>query len=243
MLTSRTCSHTFWVLTTLHPLPFLLKKLYIILVIIFIISQVVCNYFLSVVILLSQSHLWQRFCTVCIHYYCNEIIIQFNYKIIMQTAHALGVPSTIDQKSYYNKPSLRIHFIHLHRQMIIVIVRIITKLPAYNNSISTIKCIITYSPPLIIAIYFQKSLVRIHPLRESNLTNIRVVPYMCGIYRESQSIQVFNANIKSVSKYVARYFLKIVEYFLYKMTQIAKLLWLANIIFYVIIFTVNPQSN
>ena len=95
--------------------------------------------------------------------------------------------------------------------MIIAIVRIITKLPAYNTSISTIKCIITYSPPLIIAIYFKKSLVRIHPLSESNLTNIRVVPYTCGIYRESQSIQVFNTNIKSVSKYVAHYFLKIVE--------------------------------
>ena len=86
--------------------------------------------------------------------------------------------------------------------MIIVIVRIITKLSAYNTSISTVKCIIAYSPPLIIAIYFKKSLVRIHPSRESNLTNIRVVPYRCGIYRESQSIQVFNTNIKSISKYV-----------------------------------------
>ena len=110
--------------------------------------------------------------------------------------------------------------------MIIVIVRIITKLSAYNTSISTIKCIITYSPPLIIAIYFKKSLVRIHPSRQSNLTNIRAVPYTCGIYRESQSIQVFNTNIKSISKYVTHYFLKIVEYFCYKMTQIAKLLWL-----------------
>ena len=91
--------------------------------------------------------------------------------------------------------------------MIIAIVRIITKLPAYNTSISTVKCIITYSPPLIIAIYFKKSLVRIHPSRESNLTNIRVVPYTCGIYRESQSIQVFNTNIKSISKYVVHYFL------------------------------------
>ena len=94
--------------------------------------------------------------------------------------------------------------------MIIAIVSIITKLSAYNTSISTVKCIITYSPPLIIAIYFKKSLVRIHSLRESNLTNIRVVPYMCGIYRESQSIQVFNTNIESVSKYVTHYFLKIV---------------------------------
>ena len=86
--------------------------------------------------------------------------------------------------------------------MIIAIVRIITKLPAYNTSISTAKCIITYSSPLIIAIYFKKSLVRIHPSRQSNLTNIRVVPYTCGIYRESQSIQAFNTNIKSISKHV-----------------------------------------
>ena len=102
--------------------------------------------------------------------------------------------------------------------MIIAIVRTITKLSAYNSSISTTKCIITYSPPLIIAIYFKKSLVRIHPSRESNLTNIRAVPYTCGIYRESQSIPVFNTNIKSISKYVAHYFLKIVEHFCYKMT-------------------------
>ena len=111
--------------------------------------------------------------------------------------------------------------------MIIVIIRIITKLPAYNTSISTVKCIITYSPPLIITIYFKKSLVRIHPSRESNLTNIRAVPYTCGIYKESQSIQVFNINIISVSKYVPHYFLKIEEY---KMIQYAKLLWLANTI-------------
>ena len=123
--------------------------------------------------------------------------------------------------------------------MIIAIVRIITKLSAYNTSISTAKCIITYSPPLIIAIYFKKSLVRIHPSRESNLTNIRAVPYTCGIYRESQSIQVFNTNIKSISNYVAHYFLKIVEYVCYKMTQFAKLLWLANTIFYLVIFAIN----
>ena len=91
--------------------------------------------------------------------------------------------------------------------MIIAIVRIITKLSAYNTSISTVKCIITYSPPLIIAIYFKKSLVRIHPSSESNLPNIRAVPYMRGIYRERQSIQVFNTNIKSISKYVIHYFL------------------------------------
>ena len=109
--------------------------------------------------------------------------------------------------------------------MIIAIVSTITKLPTYNTSISIAKCIITYSPPLIIAIYFKKSLVRIYPSRESNLTNIRVVPYTCGIYRESQSIQVFNTNIKSVSKYVAHYFLKIAEYVCHKMT---KLLWLVN---------------
>ena len=120
--------------------------------------------------------------------------------------------------------------------MIIAIVRIITKLSAYNTSISTVKCIITYSPPLIIAIHFKKSLVRIHPSRESNLTNIRVVPYTCGIYRESQSIQVFNTNIKSVSKYVAHYFLKS---FCSKMTQIAKLLWLPNPNFYVVIFATD----
>ena len=88
--------------------------------------------------------------------------------------------------------------------MIIVIVRIITKLPAYNNSIGTAKWKSTYSPPLIIAIYFKKSLVRIYPSRESNLTNIRVVPYTCGIYRESQLIQVFNTNIKSISKLLCR---------------------------------------
>ena len=104
--------------------------------------------------------------------------------------------------------------------MIIAIVITITKLRAYNTSISTVKCTITYSPPLIIAIYFKKSLVRIPPSRESNLTNIRVVPYTCGICRESQSIQVFNTNIKSVSKYVAHYFLKILESFCYRMTKI-----------------------
>ena len=75
--------------------------------------------------------------------------------------------------------------------MIIAIVSIITKLSAYNNSISTVKRIITYSPPLIIAIHFKKSLVRIPPSRESNLTSIRAVPYTCGIYRESHSIKVF----------------------------------------------------
>ena len=122
----------------------------------------------------------------------------------MQTAHDLGVQIIIE----LNTTSLvytyiRLNFIHLHRQMIIAIISIITKLSAYNTSISTAKCIITYSPPLIIAIYFKKSLVRIHPSSESNLTNIRVVPYTCGIYRESQSIQVFNTNIKSVSKHVA----------------------------------------
>ena len=104
----------------------------------------------------------------------------------------------------------------------IAIVIIITKLSAYNTSISPVKCIITYSPPLIIAIYFKKSPVRIYPSRESNLTNIRVVPYTCGIYR---SMQVFNTNIKSISKYVAHYFLKIVECFCYK---IAKVLFLVN---------------
>ena len=71
--------------------------------------------------------------------------------------------------------------------MTIAIISIITKLPAYNSSMSTVKCMITYSPPLIIAIYFKKSLVRIHPSRESNLTNIRVVPNTCGIYRENES--------------------------------------------------------
>ena len=86
--------------------------------------------------------------------------------------------------------------------MIIVIGRTMTKLSAYNTSISIAKCIITYSSPLIIAIYFKKSLVRILPSRESNLTNIRVVPYTCGIYRESQSIQVFNINIKTISYHI-----------------------------------------
>ena len=123
--------------------------------------------------------------------------------------------------------------------MIIAIIRTITKLSAYNTSISTAKRIITYCPPLIIAIYFKKSLVRIHPSRESNLTNIRVVPYTCGIYRESQSILVFNTNIQSISKYVPHYFLKIVEYVCYKMTQYAKLLWLANTIIYLVIFSIN----
>ena len=114
--------------------------------------------------------------------------------------------------------------------MVIAIVSIITKLSTYNTSSSTVKCMITYSPPLIIAIYFKKSLVRIHPSRESNLTNIRDVPYTCGIYRVSQSIQVFNTNIKSVSKYLAHYFIKIVEY------KMAKLLWLVNRIFLLLLY-------
>ena len=100
--------------------------------------------------------------------------------------------------------------------MIIVKISTISKLSTYNISINTAKCMITYSPPLIIAIYFKKSLVRIPPSRESNLTNIRVVPYTCGIYRESQSIQVFNTCIELISKYVPHYFLKIVEYFVIK---------------------------
>ena len=104
--------------------------------------------------------------------------------------------------------------------MIIAIISTITKLSAYNTSISTVKCIITYSPPLIIAIYFKKSLVRIRPSSESNLTNIRVVPYTCGIYREGQSIQVFNINIKSILKHVAHNILKIVEYYCYKIAKV-----------------------
>ena len=103
--------------------------------------------------------------------------------------------------------------------MIIAIIRTITKLSAYNTSISTVKCIITYSPPLIIAIYFKKSLVRMRPSSESNLTNIRAVPYTCGIYR-GQSIQVFNINIKSILKHVAIDILKIVEYYCYKIAKV-----------------------
>ena len=125
----------------------------------------------------------------------------------MQTAHDLRVASLV--YTY-----IRFNFIHLHRQMIIAMVRIITKLPAYNSSISAAKCMITYSPPLIIAIYFKKSLVRIHPSRESNLTNIRVVPYTCGIYRE---IQVFNTNIKLISKHIAH---NPLQSFCYKMTKL-----------------------
>ena len=43
-LTSRPCSHTFWILTSLHPLRFLLKILFIILVSIEFFSEW-CEYF------------------------------------------------------------------------------------------------------------------------------------------------------------------------------------------------------